>query len=147
MGAWQGKNNIVAIQAGAYGDTLHALALFIEQARAAWKEIAADPMGGVTITWEHAPQTLLAPFELEAARRVARMHRGLDPARRPRPLRQRLRAVGRLLDQIRASSFTVAVVPEGLRISAQVVEGEETRIFRASEVARLARSQLGQRAA
>src|SRR4051794_16110204 len=144
---WQTKDNVVAVQAGAYGDTLHALGLFIEQAGEAWREITADPMGRVVISWERAPQTQFGPYELEAVRRVARMHRGQGRTNVRSPLRRRLRAVGRLLDEICASSFTVTSVPEGIGVSARVVEGEAARTYTARQVARLERAQMQQRAA
>jgi hypothetical protein len=143
----QEKDNVVAIQAGAFGDTLHALGLFIEQAGLAWKEIAADGMGCVTIRWEDAPHTRLDPSELEALRRVARMHRGLRGAQTRPSLGRRLRAMGRQLDQLRARSFTVTTLPQGLRMSAHVVEGEAARIYTSRQVARLEREQMQQRAA
>jgi hypothetical protein len=143
----QEKAKVVAIQAGAFGDTLHAIGLFIEQAGRAWKEIAADGMGRVTIRWEDAPQTQLDPPDLEALRRVARMYRGLGGTQDRSRLGSQLRAMGRRLDQLRAHSFTVSTVPEGLSMSARAVEGESARIYTSRQVARLEREQIRQRTA
>jgi hypothetical protein len=137
---------LVEIQAGAYADTLHALGLFIDQTRTAWTELTAQG-DRWSITWERPLQSRFDPFDLEALRRVARLHRGLGVPQPRSPVCRKLRAVGRLLDQIRARSFVITVVPDGLQVVARTIEGEEAQVYRAPEIARLVRSQQRRRAA
>jgi hypothetical protein len=126
-----------------YADTLRAVALFLDEQDAATINVTAAP-DCWTLAWDDSPTLTLEPAQLEALRSVARLHRGLQPRRvslRPR----RLRAIGQLLDQMRASGFALSEEPEGYRIEARVWEQEGTRLYRIEELATLAEQQRAHR--
>jgi hypothetical protein len=59
-----------------FSDTLRAVGLFLEQLDARGIEIN-DEGDQWSVAWQEAPSTSLAPLDLDALRRVARLHRGL----------------------------------------------------------------------
>ncbi len=137
---------MMAAQIDGYADALRALGLFLDQAGATGVEIG-DHGDHWAVHWQEAPRTRLEPADLEALRTVARLHRGLHPKPAVFPLSQQLRTVGQLFDRMRATSFVISEVSDGLKLSARVASQEGVRTYPIEEIMRIEKRHQEQRSA
>jgi hypothetical protein len=102
---------------------LRALGRFLDDVQAFGIEIV-DQGDEWAVAWDRPGTIWLRHFQLEALREVARMNRGLEGDMPRLTTSQILRVLGRELDEIGASSFTIREAQDGYALSA-IADGRE----------------------
>ena len=130
------------MEPGGYSDTLRALGRLVEQADASGVRIG-DASNRWMVEWNQTdfPRVTLDGGDLDALRTVARLHRGIEAGRPRADVSRSLRTIGALLDQMRATGFEIAEVPDGYEVTAHVGNQRGQITLRADDLDRLARNQ------
>ena len=111
-------------QPGEYSDILRALGRFLDDVQAFGVEVV-DQGDVWAVSWDRPGTILLQHFELDALRQVARMNRGLEGDMPRLTTSQMFRVLGAILDEAKATSFTLRENEDGYYLS-HVTDGEET---------------------
>jgi hypothetical protein len=111
-------------QPGEYSDILRALGRFLDDVQAFGVEVI-DQGETWAVSWDRPGTIYLQHFELEALRQVARMNRGLEGDMPRLTTAQMFRVLGSILDETRATSFSISETDDGYRLT-HTTDGKET---------------------
>ena len=123
-----------------YSDTLRAIGRFLEEADASSIKIV-DAGDRLTVSWQEKEGTQrergYRSFDLQELRIKARLLRAAGDRTPPSSTSQILRLLGWVLDQMGADLISIALTPEGLRLSATVGAKRATRTYSREELVQL----------
>ena len=128
-----------------YSDLLRAVGGFLDDADAREVDIN-DESGHWSVAWDRSGVASFGPDELSALRAIAESRRGLVDDQPQIGLAQLLRVIGQKLDDMDATGFSIAVVPNGFEITAIVGTTRSVNVYTIEELTDLARQQQQRRA-
>ncbi|HZT05840.1 MAG TPA: hypothetical protein VFC51_02330 [Chloroflexota bacterium] len=127
-----------------YSDVLRALGRFLDEVQAFGIEIV-DEGDEWIVAWNGPGLQRLERFHLEALREVARMNRGLEGDIPRFTTSQMLRVLGTVLEDLRATQFSIKEIEDGYRLSALVDGKQVVQAYTLDQLQLLAAERLQQR--